>query len=127
MFKKITLVALSIVLPAAAASAQTSADDFFAGHDEEATGEAAGAGIANQATQVLFTAPGVATGGGAYDQQYKNPVNPQWENFDDITGERVEDTYEMKMRAENAKPLPKHDPFSNRMGEIEGRFKKKQK
>jgi len=54
--------------------------------------------------------------------------NPRWGNINsNAGGERVEDTYEMQMKEELAKPLPKRAPFGDQMNEMDGRFKNKPK
>ncbi len=50
-------------------------------------------------------------------------VIPSWGDLTQSTGERINDTYEMRMKEENAKPLPKRNPFGNRMDDLKGRLK----
>lgn len=50
--------------------------------------------------------------------------NPRWGNINsNAGGERIEDTYEMRMKEELGKPLPKRNPFGDQMNEIDTRFK----
>ena len=51
--------------------------------------------------------------------------NSAWSDLSRMNGERIEDTYEIKIREELNKPLPKKNPFGDRIGEIRGQFKSK--
>ncbi len=126
----LSLIAVSL---ATTASAQLIDDDPFGDredYDPSAAEEAPSASAApsqfmDQATQKLFNEDGNAAGNGGFlhNRLPQAPRNTQWEDLSAYGSERIEDTYEMKMRQENNKPLPKRDPFGDRLGEIQNRFK----
>ena len=104
------------------AEAQLTDDDPFGERDEsEVIPGSDQAGVVDQAAQQLFGTGTPGEVGGASPPP--SAVDPQWSDFGSMSGERVEDTYEMKMRAEINKPLPKRNPFGNRIDDIERGFK----
>jgi len=121
---------------ASPAMAQMVDDDPFGEKEDynpsaavEAPKAGAPSAFMDQATQKLFNGGGTTAGNGGFlhNSLPEAPKNTQWEDLSAYGSERIEDTYEMKMRQENNKPLPKRDPFGDRLGEIQDRFKKKKK
>lgn len=117
----LALVAALALFATGTAQAQYVDDDPFGERDDDVSAAPAQQpGMVDQAQQALFGTgnPGTVSPG------LPQP-DPQWSDLSTLTGERIEDTYEMKMREELAKPLPKRDPFGNRLDDVEGRFKPK--
>lgn len=89
-----------------------------------------------------YPAPGTnPSGAGGYVPQVPNsgyaaylngtqptPVpTPGWGNFNDISDDKYNDNYDKRMKDEINKPLPKHDPFGDRLDEIGVSLKPKQR
>ena len=78
-----------------------------------------------------LTAPAVenlfGSGNTNVPKPYEGMPKPDaaWSDLSKMNGERIEDTYEIKIREELNKPLPKKNPFGDRIGEIRGQFKSK--
>ncbi len=132
---------LTLTFSASAAQAQYSDPDPFGASEESDTdfGEEAAGALPPGAEGVLNAAgvggsqgmggPGVESLFGTGDPNAPKPYqnlpkpNPAWSDLSSETGERIEDTYEMKIREELNKPLPKRNPFGDRIKEIRGQYK----
>lgn len=74
-------------------------------------------------TATAQTLLGSGEGSGVNPTSTLKVKTPSWGDLNKLTGERVEDTYEMQMRNELSKPMPKHDPFGDRMGDMKAVLK----
>lgn len=118
------LLTIGVTAPRAV-KAQLNDRDPFGESDDSGIPPAPRPGsVIDSATTDLFGTGGhLGTGGsgmfpgtgqpGPVNQQNTTPPPPEaWSNFSELPGgERIEDTYEIKMREELAKPLPKRKPF----------------
>ena len=100
--------ALTLVQPAIA---QLEDDDPF-GENDNAPPPAAKNTIIDPSQTALF-------GTGVYTGPPPAMPTDNWGNLNNLpSDERIEDTYEMKIREENSKPLPERNPFGDRMKDL---------
>ncbi|MFN8390213.1 MAG: hypothetical protein U0136_07995 [Bdellovibrionota bacterium] len=111
-----------VVLPSSAFAQFHDADPF--GDSDEAAPEPTPSSVASQATAggALIDPSTTAlfgTGSGPNGVAPMPKGDDTWGDLNTLpTDERIEDTYEMKMREELNKPMPKHNPFNDRFEDM---------
>jgi hypothetical protein len=123
-FKSAFFAALLISLAAPlSAFAQSDYQDTFGDEDDNPVPPPPAQNqIVDPSTVSLF-----GSGSGMFPgAQRKLPSPDAWSDLNKLpSDERIEDTYEMKMREENSKPLPDHKPFGDRWDYLKSRTEKK--